>query len=50
MHYSIHELINIHNKSKEFKTLEEFQCWLVQQIDIEDKAMSDYYKKEAHHE
>tara|TARA_R100000005_G_C4963527_1_gene179280 strand:- start:386 stop:763 length:378 start_codon:yes stop_codon:yes gene_type:complete len=47
MSYSIHELLNIEKKSTEFKTLKEFQNWLAEQIEIEDKAMSEYYKKES---
>jgi len=47
MSHSIHELLSIEKKSTEFKTLEEFQNWIAKQIDIEDKAMSEYYKKES---
>jgi len=47
MSYSIHELISIEEKSKEFSSLEEFQNWIANQINIEDEAMSEYYKKQS---
>ena len=48
--YGVHELISILDKSKEFKNLKDFQNWLNKQIIIEDKIMSEHYKREENHE
>ena len=48
--YGVHELISILDKSKEFKNLKDFQSWLNKQIIIEDKIMSEHYKREENHE